>query len=58
MPRMAMALVAQLAIPDWCMQFGFAAVAVLLSYYFGWRNSTVAKLKVIDVIFVRELDIF
>jgi hypothetical protein len=55
---MAIALVAQLSIPEWCTQFGFAAVAVLLSYYFGWRNSTVAKLKVVDVIFVRELDIF
>jgi hypothetical protein len=58
MPRMAIALVAQLSIPEWCTQFGFAAVAVLLSYYFGWRNSTVARLKVVDVMFVKELDLF
>ena len=58
MPRMAIVLVAQLSIPEWCTQFGFAAVAVLLSYYFGWRNSTVARLKVVDVMFVKELDLF
>lgn len=58
MPRMAIALVEELRIPEWSIQFGFAAVAVILCYYFGWRNSTVNKLKAVDVVFVKELDLF
>lgn len=36
----------------------WAAAAVLVSFYFGWRSSTVAALKVQSVYFITALNVF